>query len=301
MLVIHKESLGQKKRNPMPETALSLEEHFSHHVKFETIEPEVQAKPFVKWVGGKRSILPILLEKAPEEYERYYEPFLGGAALFFSLQPENAVISDINLNLIRTYQAIQSSVDDVIELLKSYKINHCKENYLTVRDSFADVVSNAELAAKFIYLNKTCYNGLYRVNKSGKFNVPMGSYENPNIVTEENLRAASRVLTDVVIQQGNVEDMGIEANSFYYLDPPYHKTFSSYDKSGFGDEEHKMLAKRCNAINEIGSKFMLSNSDTPYIRDLYKEYNCEIVMAGRMVSCKSSQRGKVGELLIRNY
>lgn len=285
----------------MPETVLSLENSYSHYVDPKIIEDEVEAKPFVKWVGGKRSILPTLLDKVPQEYDRYYEPFLGGAALFFALQPEKAVISDINLNLIRTYQAVQSSVEEVIELLKFYKVHHSKVNYLDVRDSFADTVSASELAAKFIYLNKTCYNGLYRVNKSGKFNVPMGSYENPNIVAEENLRAVSKALRNVVIQHADIKNLGIEANSFYYLDPPYHKTFSSYDKSGFGDEEHKTLAKRCDAIHEIGAKFMLSNSDTPYIRNLYKKYNCETVMAGRMISCKSNQRGKVGELLIRNY
>jgi len=261
----------------------------------------IKAKPFVKWVGGKRSILTTLREKLPEDCDRYYEPFLGGGALFFSLQPSCPVLSDINLNLVRTYAAIKDAVDDVIDLLEKHKSQHCKDYFLKIRDSFADHVSDVELAAKFIYLNKTCFNGLFRVNKSGKFNVPMGSYKNPNILDELNLRAVSRALENAVVQHGSVEQVGLEANAFYYLDPPYHKTFSSYDKSGFGDDEHKMLSLLCEKIDSEGSKFMLSNSDTPFIRDLYKNFHIETVMAGRTISCKSNQRGKEAELLIRNY
>ena len=286
----------RSERNFMSATVLSFKEEY-----IQLSESKLEAKPFVKWVGGKRSILSTLLDKKPDNFERYYEPFLGGGALFFSLQPSNAVLSDINFSLVRTYQALKVSVDDVIDHLHRHKQNHCKEYYLKTRDSFANHVSDVELAAKFIYLNKTCYNGLFRVNKSGKFNVPMGSYKNPRILDDENLRAVSKTLANTVIQQGTVEQIGIESNAFYYLDPPYHKTFSSYDKAGFGDKEHHMLAMLCKKIDEAGSKFMLSNSDTPYIRKLYQRFNRETVMAGRMISCKSNQRGKEAELLIRNY
>jgi DNA adenine methylase len=165
----------------------------------------------------------------------------------------------------------------------------------------AKVSDPTEVAALLIYLNKTCYNGLYRVNKAGAFNVPMGSYDDPTILDEETLRAASKVLQTAEIKQHSFEHLPIRAKNFYYLDPPYHKTFSSYDGSGFGDTDHENLATFCAKLHKAGCFFMLSNSDTPFIRKLYKDFTIERVKAGRFVSCKGNQRGKESELLIRNY
>jgi DNA adenine methylase len=259
------------------------------------------ARPFVKWVGGKRSILPALLARMPAEYDTYVEPFLGGAALFYAVNPPRAYLSDVNFSLILTYQAVRDDVDGVIAALKRLQAAHDKEAYLRARLKIAKEDDPTKIAALFIYLNKTCYNGLYRVNKSGAFNVPMGSYTDPTIVAEENLRAATKELASAEIRQHSFEHVPIRPKNFYYLDPPYHKTFSSYDRSGFGDADHENLAKFCAKLHEAGCFFMLSNSDTPFVRKLYKDFQIENVQASRMVSCKGNQRGKESELLIRNY
>lgn len=262
----------------------------------------VLAKPFVKWVGGKRSELPQLLERAKSGFTGYYcEPFVGGGAMFFELQPENAHIADINFPLIMTYTAIRDNVDDVIRHLKTHKKKHSKEYYQIMRKKLNTESDNAKLAATFIYLNKTCFNGLYRVNKSGEFNVPMGSYKNPPILDEDNLRNCSIVLQDTKIEQKSFTQIKPKKNTFYYLDPPYHKTYSQYDGSGFGEEEHKKLADFCGKIDEVGSYFLLSNSDTPLIRSLYARYNIDVIKASRSVSCKAHQRGKENELIIKNH
>jgi DNA adenine methylase len=261
----------------------------------------VLARPFVKWVGGKRSILPALLARMPAEYDTYVEPFLGGAALFYAVNPERAYLSDVNFSLILTYQAVRDDVDGVIAGLKRLSAAHDKEAFLKARLKIAKEDNPTKIAALFIYLNKTCYNGLYRVNKSGAFNVPMGSYTDPAIVDEENLRAASKELQTAEIKQHSFEHVPVRVKNFYYLDPPYHKTFSSYDGSGFGDTDHENLATFCAKLHKAGCYFMLSNSDTPFVRKLYKDFQIEKVQASRMVSCKGNQRGKESELLIRNY
>jgi DNA adenine methylase len=261
----------------------------------------VTARPFIKWVGGKRSILPALLARMPAEYDTYCEPFLGGTALFYAVNPERAYLSDVNFTLILTYTAVRDDLDGLITALKVLRAKHDKDSYLAARLKVAKEKDPTKLAALFIYLNKTCYNGLYRVNKSGAFNVPMGSYTDPAILDEENLRAASKELQMAEIKQHSFEHLPIRAKNFYYLDPPYHKTFSSYDGSGFGDADHVKLAEFCAKLHSAGCFFMLSNSDTPFIRGLYKNYNIEVVKAGRTISCKGNQRGKENELLIRNY
>jgi len=258
------------------------------------------AKPFLKWVGGKRSILPELLKRVPEDFEGYHEPFMGGGALFFALQPEEAYLSDVNFHLVITFKAVRDNLSDVIKYLKTHQKNHCKEYYLKQRVRLAEEKDPVKLASIFIYINKTCFNGLYRVNKGGGFNVPMGEYKNPKIVDEENLHNVSKVLKDVDIQQYGFEHAKVYKNDFYYIDPPYHQTYSGYDGSGFGDDEHIKLAEFCKKIDKKGGYFMLSNSDTPFVRELYKGYNIEIVSASRMVSCKAHQRGKTNELIIRN-
>ncbi len=261
----------------------------------------ISARPFVKWVGGKRSILPLLIERLPESYNAYHECFVGGGALFFELQPDKAVLADVNFHLTKTYQAIKTDVEAVIKLLKHHTKKHNKTYYLAARELLSEETDTIKIAAWFIYLNKTCYNGLYRANRSGKFNVPMGSYKNPAILDEENLRNASHILQTATIQQQPFQNTKIKKGAFYYLDPPYHKTYDGYNGQGFGDDEHQNLAALCHSIDKAGGYFMLSNSNTEFVKDLYKTYNIEHILASRSVSCKSNQRGKENELLIRNY
>lgn len=264
-------------------------------------EKSFTAKPFVKWVGGKRSILKELLDRIPENYTTYNEPFLGGGALFFALNPEKAYLSDINFYLVITYRAIKEDVDRLIKNLKVHKRNHNLEYFKNARIRLSKEQDHIKVASLFIYLNKTCYNGLYRVNKSGLFNVPMGKYEDPAIVDEDNLRSCSEFLKNTNIQQHTFAHITPKKGEFYYLDPPYHQTFSGYDGSGFGDYEHSMLAQFCRDIDAKGGYFMLSNSDTPFVRELYKGYNIEVVSASRFISCKANKRNKQNELIIRNY
>lgn len=259
------------------------------------------AKPFIKWVGGKRSIINELLSRVPIEYNAYHEPFLGGGALFFALNPEKAYLSDINFYLVITYRAVKEDVDRLILNLKIHKKNHSLEYYQKARIRLNKEQDPIKVAALFIYINKTCYNGLYRVNKSGFFNVPMGKYSDPAILDEDNLRACSLFLKNTEIMQHTFAHIKPNKKDFYYLDPPYHETYSGYDGSGFGDEEHTKLAQFCREIDAKGGYFMLSNSDTPFVRKLYKGYNIEIVSASRFISCKGNDRNKQNELIIRNY
>ena len=261
----------------------------------------IAARPFLKWVGGKRSILDELVKRIPIEYDAYHEPFLGGGALYFTLQPAEAYLSDINFHLILTFKAVRNNTEQLIDLLKVHAANHNKTYYLAARKKLFTEKDPTKIAAWFIYLNKTCFNGLYRVNASGGFNVPMGDYKDPAILDEDNLRNASKVLKGASIQQHSFHDAEIVKGDFYYLDPPYHETYEGYSSGGFGDKEHIQLADFCHKIHAKGAYFMLSNSDTPFVRKLYKSYNIETVSASRSVSCKAHQRGKEDELIIRNY
>ena len=259
------------------------------------------ARPFLKWVGGKRSIIPELLRSMPKEYGAYHEPFMGGGALFFAAQPEKAYLSDINALLAITFKAVRDDPDPLIKHLRAHGRLHSKEYYAKARVRLAKEKDPAKIAALFIYINKTCFNGLYRVNRSGGFNVPMGDYKQPLIADEHNLKNCSKALTGADIRQQSFEHTKIRRNDFYYLDPPYHQTYSGYDGSGFGDREHSALAAFCRKIHAKGGRFLLSNSDTPFIRRLYEGFAVETVSALRLVSCKGHQRGTVCELLIRNY
>ncbi len=264
-------------------------------------EHSFSTRPFLKWVGGKRSILPELLKRMPEEYDSYHEIFMGGGALFFAVQPKEAYLSDVNFLLVLTFKAVRDDVEALIRQLRVHERLHNKEYYNKARIKLAKEKDATKLAALFIYINKTCFNGLYRVNRAGGFNVPMGDYTNPLIVDEENLKNCSKILKECDIQQHGFEHAKIYKNDFYYIDPPYHETYSGYDGSGFADKEHQKLAEFCRKIDQKGGYFMVSNSDTPFVRELYKGYNIEIVSASRMVSCKANQRGKENELIIRNY
>lgn len=261
----------------------------------------IYAKPFLKWVGGKRSILPALLERMPKTYKIYNEPFVGGGALYFAVNPKMAVLSDVNFHLAITYGAVRDDIENLIAYLTYHSEHHKKEYYYKMRKQLSIETDPTRIASLFIYINKTCYNGLYRVNKQGQFNVPMGDYKNPSIVDVENLIATSSVLQNTDIFQQDFTAIHPKKNNFYYLDPPYHETYNGYNSSGFGDKEHIVLADFCYTINKVGGYFMLSNSDTELVRKLYKGYTIEKVSALRSISCKAHQRKKENELIIRNY
>ena len=265
-----------------------------------------EARPFLKWAGGKRSVLHELIPRMPAEYDAYCEPFLGGAALFFAVQPKKAYLSDLNFHLVLTYIAVRDDAERLITNLKNHEARHSdlkqrEEFYLKARTRIAKEEDATKIGALLIYLNKTCYNGLYRVNRTGAFNVPMGSYVQPTIVDEKNLRSCAKALKGVQIMHHPFQQTPIRKGTFYYLDPPYHKTFSSFDSSGFDDGDHEKLAKFCRELDAAGCSFMVSNSNTPLIKKLYDGFTIEAIKAGRFISCKGEQRVKETELLIRNY
>ncbi len=274
------------------------------------------AKPFVKWVGGKRSLLPELLRRVPARFNNYYEPFVGGGALFFALKNEGrinsaggggqAFLSDVNFDLISTYQVIQRDPEPLIARLKQHARNHQKDYYYEIRGQH-DLDDRIEIAARFIYLNKTCYNGLWRVNSKGEFNVPMGSYRNPSICDGANLRACHIALQGVDVRMRDFRKLEAAAGDFVYFDPPYQPldstSFTSYAKSGFGADDQAALRDLCLALHERGASFMLSNSDAGVVRDLYSgdEFTIHEVTAPRMVNCKAGKRGAVSELIIASF
>lgn len=268
--------------------------------------------PFLKWVGGKRQLMPAIKELIPKNYTNYYEPFIGGGAVLFDLQPKNAVINDFNEELINVYQTIKENPEELISDLKTHK-NESDYFYdlraLDREDNF-DNLSNIKKASRVIYLNKTCYNGLYRVNNSGEFNSPFGRYKNPNIVNETTIRAVSKYLNTnkITILNGDFEEAlkGIKKGSFVYFDPPYHpvsasSNFTGYVQGGFDMYEQVRLRDLCNKLNEKGINFLLSNSATQFIEDLYKDYKISYVKANRSINSNAKKRGEIDEVLIRNY
>ena len=257
-------------------------------------------KPFIKWVGGKSSIIDFLIKNLPKKYNNYYEPFLGGGALFFKLMPKNAFLSDINTDLIITYNVVKKEVDKLVEKLKLFKKKHNKEYYLTVRSSF-DLTDPITIAARFIYLNKTCYNGLYRVNKKGKFNVPIGSYINPLILDEETLMRDSLILANTTIENKSFEKINPLKKDFIYFDPPYDSTFNGYNDKIFNEDKQIELSYFCRDLDKKGCYFMVSNSDNEKIRKLYENFNLIELENLRTINCKGNDRGKKKELLIKNY
>lgn len=268
------------------------------------------ARPFLKWAGGKTQLLPHLVHRVPNSFGRYIEPFLGGGALFFSMQPPLSFLSDCNQELTNCFQVVQSDVEALIEELKQYRYE--KDMYYAVRelDRSAEFkkLSRVKRAARLIYLNKTCFNGLYRVNSKGQFNVPFGAYTDPTILDAENLRACSASLKGAVIQTGNFEQVLeiAEKGDFVYFDPPYAPAsdtadFTSYTKDGFDDAAQELLLLVCLQLNQRGVKWMVSNSNTPIIQELYRGFTIEPVGASRAINSKASKRGTVVELIIRNY
>lgn len=259
------------------------------------------ARPVVKWVGGKTKLLPELLARVPERFGRYFEPFAGGAAMFFRLAPDRAVLGDANQDLIAMYRELGQHPNAVIDLLKLHEQWHGKKHYDEVRDVFNARSSTAAWnASALLYLNKTCFNGLWRVNASGEFNVPIGDYDEPNICDEHALRAAARLLARAELRSGSYEATvaDAQAGDFAYLDPPYDDTFTSYTSDGFGHDEQAALATTARDLVAHGVHVMLSNSDTPLIRALYDGFTVERVSGSRSVSARGERRGSVEELLI---
>lgn len=269
--------------------------------------------PAVKWVGGKRQLLQDILKHIPDRYSTYYEPFVGGGAVLFHLQPEKIVINDINEELMSVYNVICNNVEELIEDLKKHKNE--SDYFYKIRELDRDREKYAQLnnigrASRIIYLNKTCYNGLFRVNRQGEFNTPFGRYKNPNIVNEATLRAVNNYFNKakVTLKCGDFEEAvkGIRKGSFVYFDPPYDPVsdsanFTGYDKGGFDKDEQIRLKKLCDKLNNRGVKFLLSNSSTEFILDLYKDYNITIVKAKRSINSKGDGRGDVNEVLVKNY
>lgn len=274
-------------------------------------------KPFVKWVGGKKQLMDYINLYKPKSFGRYYEPFVGGGSVFMSFQHSKTTINDFNSELINVYKVVRDDVDNLIMKLKVHDENNSKEYYYELREwdrtGVLEKKSCTERAARFIYLNKTCYNGLFRVNSQGQFNVPYGKYKNPNIVNEEVLRADSKFLnkSTIKIMNGDFEKAvkNAKKGDFIYLDPPYAPlvedthSFVGYTLNGFGYEEQVRLRDLFVKLDKKGCYVMLSNSSSKIIHELYKDYESttEIVGATRMVNSKSSGRGKVDEVLIMNY
>jgi DNA adenine methylase len=265
------------------------------------------AEPVLKWAGGKRQLLPAILARLPQKIETYFEPFVGGGAVFFALAAErrfrHAVLSDRNPDLVEVYLALQSEVGEVIERLKRLRAKHSEQEYYRVRA--AKPRGRAGRAARFIYLNRTGFNGLYRVNRSGQFNVPFGKYVNPTILDEPRLLAAAACLRDVEISAADfaVSCARARGRDAVYLDPPYlprsaSSSFSAYYAEPFGVEQHARLARTFAELSERGVATLLSNSDTPETRGLFRAHRVETVAARRSINSVGGARGAISEILV---
>ncbi len=275
--------------------------------------------PVVKWVGGKRQLIDEIKSRIPKTFKTYYEPFFGGGAVLFALQPKKAVINDLNDSLIKTYKVIKDNSDELIASLSLHE--NTSDYFYEIRNEDLypetfNLKSDVEVASRLIYLNKTCFNGLFRVNSSGHFNTPFGNYKNPNIVNEPVIRAVSKYFNDneITILNGDFAIACQEAQKgdFVYFDPPYDPvsdtaSFTGYNAGGFGREEQIRLRDLCVELDKRGVKFLLSNSATKFIIDLYKskefksKITIDIVKAKRSINSNGNKRGEVDEVLIRNY
>lgn len=270
--------------------------------------------PFLKWVGGKRQLMASIVNLLPKNIKdlSYVEPFIGGGAVFFHLQPKNAMINDFNKELINVYEVIKNNPSELIADLKKHD-NNATYFYqirgLDRSEEFKNLTS-IQRASRIIFLNKTCFNGLYRVNNAGEFNAPFGRYKNPNIVNEPTLKAVNKFLNsnNVILSNEDYADIlaDVNENSFIYLDPPYHpisenSNFTGYIQGGWDMFDQIRLRETCDQLNARGIKFLLSNSSAPLIKDQYENYNITIVKANRAINSNGADRGEVDEVLIRNY
>lgn len=275
----------------------------------------IKGKPFVKWAGGKRQILGELKKFMPLEYNCYYEPFVGGGALLFDLAPTRAVINDLNNELMNVYTVLKDEVkyNKMCKLLNKYETNNSEEFYYEIRNKDRNSknfnkLSDYSRAARTIYLNKTCFNGLYRVNSKNEFNVPYNKKDKVNTYDGENLLTIHMYLNmnDIKILNTDFEEAvsGAEAGDFVYFDPPYDsesQIFTSYTQDGFGKEEQLRLSEVFKKLDAKGVYVMLSNHNTKYINELYSDYNIHVISAKRNINANGNKRGKVEEVIITNY
>jgi len=270
----------------------------------------VLPRPFVKWVGGKSQLLPELVSRMPKQFCRYFEPFVGGGALFFHLRPQNAMLVDRNAEIISAYRVIRDDVNSLIEDLKDHVYD--EKYYYRIREKDRlpeyDQWTDVQRASRFIYLNKTCYNGLYRVNSKEQFNVPFGSYTSPRLLDEQNLWRCSETLQSTLLRVGDFRSIrdDIAPNDFVYFDPPYAplsatSNFTSYTKGGFDAEMQVALRDFCCELDSRGIRFMLSNSSACLILDLYSRFTTHFVYAKRTINSNGAKRGKISEVIITNY
>ena len=258
--------------------------------------PEDSPRPILKWAGGKTQMLTHLRKVAPRRFERYIEPFVGGGALFFALSPERAVIADSNPELINVYLTVRNDVRKVVRILKV--LGHSEEDFYQIRGLDFEALSPELAAARTIYLNRTCFNGLYRVNREGRFNVPFGRYRNPVICHEHNLERASEALAKVDIRLGDYKDVlqaTARAGDFVFLDPPYipvskHSDFKRYTRTQFRESDHVELAREVDRLYELGCHVVLTNSNHPLVHDLYEKYGVTIHGTRRSISAVPSSR-----------
>ena len=268
--------------------------------------------PMLKWVGGKRQLLPDIVPMINKKAPLYVEPFIGGGAVLFNMQPKKAIINDYNQELINVYITVRDNLEELLDELRIHEENNSSDYYYEIRaldraEEFAQM-SNVEKAARIIYLNKTCYNGLYRVNMAGQFNSPYGKYKNPNIVNEAVLRVISNYFNtnEITILNGDYKEVlkDLEKEAFVYLDPPYmpisSSSFTGYTEGGFGYNSQVELKKECDKLNEKGIRFVQSNSDCEIIRELYKDYKIKTVKAKRSINSVGNKRGEINEVLIYN-
>ncbi len=276
-------------------------------------------KPFLKWAGGKTQLLAQFVPLYPREFNAYHEPFVGSGAVYFHLRSlkmngtlngsmSRAYLTDCNDELVNCYRVVQKDVDELIELLEKHKRKHSPDHYYKVRSQDPARLSDVKRAARLIYLNKTCFNGLYRVNRDGKFNVPMGRYHNPAILDEARLRVANQSLQTAHINYSSFKEVLNKAASgdFIYFDPPYHplsktSNFTSYTENNFGDHEQGELADAFRELDRKGCKVMLSNSSASFVWKLYEGFKRVRVKAARLINSKAQKRGKISELVILNY
>lgn len=275
----------------------------------------ILVSPIVKWVGGKRQLLPDLLPLLPRRMADYIycEPFLGGGALLFAIQPKRAIVNDINFDLIGLYSVVRDDVESLISELEKFKND--SDSYYSVREWDRDKeyyknLSPLKKSARLIYLNKTCYNGLFRVNNAGEFNTPFGNYKNPNIVNAPTLRAVNRYFStnniDFTAHDYTHVLENLPTKTFVYLDPPYDPVsdtanFTGYTKGGFGKEAQIKLRKQCDELDRRGIKFMLSNSATDFIKEQYSAYQIRELSAKRNINSIGNKRGDVPEVVVTNY
>ena len=273
----------------------------------------MKTKPFLRWPGGKAKLMPLLRKRMPEHIGTYVEPFVGGGALFYDTCPTQAVLNDANFKLVNLYINVRDHKDELVANLTSYELEYNSLNGIEAKQDFyyqtrsefnADFKTNytARDAAQLVFINKTCFNGLYRENAAGEFNAAFGKRMTVKLYDEENLDSCSKALQDVVLMDGDFEVAcrNLTAGDFVYFDPPYHSTFNGYQKGGFSEDDQVRLHDLFQRLTNAGVQCMVSNSNTTFIRSLYAGYNMEVVQAMRMINRNGNDR-KGEELIITNY